>query len=432
MYLRSDCGLMPLGATGCYRQAVDNGTTAAEVPVPWSHRLTERHWVGLDAVVSFFLAATSIAAIYVQPPHAVKPELPHLHGAAWDAVRVLGVSAAAVALPFRRRRPETVLAICAVAMVLLVVIGFRGPILLTVPLAMYTVANRADRRTSRIALGLVAGGLSVAAITAVGGPGLGSAVTGAALTLIGWLAGENMKARRAYTRGVAERAAGREREREARIHRAAADERMRIARELHDVVAHTMSVIAVRSGVARAVLDSRPEEAGEALAIIEQTSRQALQEMRHLVGVLRQGEDPALGPADLGPAPGLADLTPLLEQVAQAGVTVTLDQEGRPRPLPPGIDLSAYRIIQEGLTNVVRHGGGGRARLRIRYQPADVEIEITNPVTANAGPTNGEGGHGLVGMRERVALYGGELRAGPTPEGFQVLARLPAEETAAS
>jgi signal transduction histidine kinase len=409
---------------------VDNGT-AADVPIPWSHRLTERDWMRMDIAFSFFLAALSIAAIYVQPSHVPKRELPHLHGVGWDTVRLVGVLTASIALPFRRRRPETVLAVCAAAAVLLIVIGFRGPILLTVPLAMYTVATRADRRTSRNALALVAGSLAVAAITAVGGPGLGSAVTGVALTLVGWLAGENMRARRAYTRGLAERAAEREREREARIHRAAADERMRIARELHDVVAHSMSVIAVRSGVARAVLDSRPEEAGEALAIIEQTSRQALQEMRHLVGVLRQGEDASLSPADLGPAPGLADLALLLEQIAQAGVTVTIEQEGQGRDLPPGIDLSAYRIIQEALTNVVRHGGGGRARLRIRYQPSDVEIEITNPVTINEEPTHAEGGHGLVGMRERVALYGGELRAGPSPDGFRVLARLPTQEAKA-
>jgi signal transduction histidine kinase len=411
---------------------VDNGTANADVPVPWSHRLTERDWVRMDVALSCFLAAVSLAAVFVTPTHLGPHELAGLRGAGWDIVRVVAVLTACVALPFRRRRPETVLAVCAVAAVLLVVIGFRGPVLVTVPFAMYTVATRVDRRTSRLALGLVAGGLAIGAVAAVGGPGLGSAVTGAALTGIGWLAGENMRARRAYTRGLAERAAERERNREERIRRAAADERMRIARELHDVVAHTMSVIAVRSGVARAVLDSRPEEAGQALAIIEQTSRQALQEMRHLVGVLRQGEDAPFGPGDLGPAPGLADLAPLLQQVAQAGVAVTVDQEGEPRALAPGIDLSAYRIIQEALTNVVRHAGAARARLRIRYGPSDVEIEITNPVAADRAPTNGEGGHGLVGMRERVALYGGELRAGPTPEGFQVVARLPADETAAS
>jgi signal transduction histidine kinase len=405
--------------------------TELEVPAPWGHRLTERDWVRMDIAVAFFLAATSIAAIYVHPSQPSNAELPRLHGAAWDTVRLLAVLTASIALPFRRRNPEPVLAICASSAVLVVVIGFRGPILLTVPFAMYTVATRDDRRRSRAALGIVAGGLALGAIAAVGGPGLGSAVTGAALTGLGWLAGENIQSRRAYARSRAERAAEREREREERIRAAAADERIRIARELHDVVAHTMSVIAVRSGVARAVLDTHPEEAAEALAIIEQTSRQALQEMRQLVGVLRQGEETAAGHAELGPAPGLNDLASLLQQVAQAGVTVTLEQEGQGRILPPGIDLSAYRIIQEALTNVVRHSGCGRARLRIRYHPEDVEIEITNPMASDRPVTSTEGGHGLVGMRERVALYGGDLRAGRTGNGFEVVARLPAAETAA-
>lgn len=421
-----------------YGQAVDDGRLAGpeDVPVPWSHRLTEQHWVRIDIGAAFFLGALSIAAIYAQPANGSGADLPRLHGAAWDTVRLVGVLAASIALPFRRRRPEIVLAVCATAAVLLVVIGFRGPILLTVPVAMYTVATQIDRQRSRLAVALVACGLSGGAIAAVGGPGLGSAVTGAALSGIGWLAGENVRARRAYARGLAERAAEREREREDRIRRATADERMRIARELHDVVAHTMSVIAVRSGVARAVLDTRPEQAGEALAIIEETSRQALQEMRQLVGVLRQSEDPALGPADLGPAdlgpaPGLADLTALLEQVAQAGVIVTVDQEGEQRLLATGIDVSAYRIIQEALTNVVRHAGTGRAHLRIRYGRGDIEIDITNPVDAQQPPASGEGGHGLVGMRERVALYGGDFQAGATPGGFRVVARLPVAEAPA-
>ncbi len=403
---------------------------AERVPIPWSHRLSDRDWVRVDVAVAIFFGAISIAAIAAHPTPGTRTELPRLHGAGWDTVRVLGVLAGSIALPFRRRRPEAVLAICAAGAVLLVVIGFRGPSLITVPLAMYTVATMVDRRRARLALGLVAGALAIGAIAAIGGPGFGSAVTGAALTGIGWLAGENVRGRRAYAQDVADRAAEREREREDRIRRAAADERMRIARELHDVVAHTMSVIAVRSGVARAVLDTRPEEAGEALAIIEQTSRQALQEMRHLVGVLRQGEDATVAPPELGPAPGLADLVPLLEQVAQAGVTVTVDQQGNQRALPPGIDLSAYRIIQEALTNVVRHAGTARAQLRITYGPSNIEIEITNPVAPGYGTGNGEGGHGLVGMRERVALYGGELTAGPTTHGFEVVARLPAEEVA--
>jgi signal transduction histidine kinase len=413
-----------------YRQDVDNDNPGGEVPVPWSHRITEKDWMLVDVVASILVAAASIAAIYLPGGKGGGPDLPRLHGAGWDTLRLVAVLAACGALPFRRRRPLAVLSVCAAASVLVIVIGFRGPVLVTVPLAMYSVAAQVDRRVSRAALGVVAGAMAIAAVAAVGGPGWGSAVTGPALAMIGWLAGENVRARRAYARGLAERAAEREREREARIRRAAADERMRIARELHDVVAHTMSVIAVRSGVARAVLDSHPEEAGEALAIIEQTSRQALQEMRHLVGALRQGDDAGDAGPDLAPSPGLDNLTPLLEQVAQAGVTVDVQQEGEPRPLPAGINLSAYRIIQEGLTNVVRHAGTRRAKLRICYGGDDLRIEITNPVASKAAPGGGDGGHGLVGMRERVALYGGELRAGPTADGFRVLARLPAEEVA--
>jgi signal transduction histidine kinase len=198
---------------------------------------------------------------------------------------------------------------------------------------------------------------------------------------------------------------------------------MRIARELHDVVAHTMSVIAVRSGVARAVLDSQPNEAREALVIIEETSRQALSEMRHLVGVLRQSED-----ADFAPAPGLDQLPHLLEQVAQAGVTVTTNQCGEVRRLPTGVELSAYRIIQEGLTNVVRHGVPGRATLEIRYRPTDVEIEITNPLRSpSPDRLSANTGHGLIGMRERVALYGGELIVDVSEQSnvFRLRARIP-------
>src|SRR5262249_45275008 len=159
---------------------------------------------------------------------------------------------------------------------------------------------------------------------------------------------------------------------------------------------------------------------------IEQTSRQALAEMRHLVGVLRQSGD-----TDFAPAPGLDQLPRLLEQFAQAGVAVAADKHGDSRRLPAGVELSAYRIIQEGLTNAVRHGAPGRATLQIRYHPTDVEIEITNPLRSpspGAQPTsNGPGGHGLIGMHERVALYGGELTAGANEQSnlFRLTARIP-------
>jgi signal transduction histidine kinase len=212
------------------------------------------------------------------------------------------------------------------------------------------------------------------------------------------------------------------------VSRALAGERAQIARDLHDIVAHAMSVIAVRSGVARMVIDSDPEQARDALAIIEITTRRALHEMRLLVGMLR---DPGDQPAELSPVPGLADLDRLLADTAVAGVSAELDVEGKVRPLPPAADLSAYRIVQEALTNVVRHAGPTHARVRIGYLPAELSIEVTDDGPRGQAPrpiARAGGGHGLIGMRERAALFGGKLEAGPYAGGFRVRASLPLEE----
>jgi signal transduction histidine kinase len=221
-----------------------------------------------------------------------------------------------------------------------------------------------------------------------------------------------------------ERARRLEAEREERDRQAVTDERLRIARELHDVVAHSMSVIAVQSGVANHVIDSRPAQARQALATIEATSRSALVELRRLLGVLRQGDDPV---ASLEPNPGMAEIGRLADQIRSAGVEVELKVEGEPGDLPPGVDLSAFRIAQEGLTNVLKHGGGV-ARMLVRYSPGAVAVEIADdgrPGAADEDPAEGTG-HGLIGMRERVAVFGGELTAGPVPGGgYRMAARLP-------
>jgi signal transduction histidine kinase len=271
--------------------------------------------------------------------------------------------------------------------------------------------------------------IEAGALAAAGGPDWSIAVLAPALAAVGWLAAENARARRTYVQGVVERAAERERE---QARRASADERVRIARELHDAVAHAMSIIAVRSGVARMVLDVRPDEAREALGIIEGTSRQALAEMRLLVGVLRDADTGGLQ-ADRGPAPGLASLPELVTHINEAGVSVGVRVEGEPRPLSPGVDLSAYRIVQEALTNVVRHAAPATAELTLRYRPCEVVIEITDngrtPLKTPPPARAGEGpGHGIAGMRERVAVYGGEMVAGPTASGFRVLAHIPTEQ----
>jgi signal transduction histidine kinase len=216
------------------------------------------------------------------------------------------------------------------------------------------------------------------------------------------------------------------RDRELAMREAVAAERAAIARELHDVVAHHMSVMVVQAGAARAVGESDPAAAADALRQIEASGRTGLAEMRRLLGILK-----AEGDGDgRTPQPGLADLGELLDSMRSTGLAVEAVVEGSPRPLPPGVDLSAYRIVQEALTNALRHAGGASARVVVRYEPDALELEIADD---GPGPPDGSapGGHGLIGMRERAQLFGGEFEAGPRPGGgFIVRARLPWESPA--
>ena len=218
-----------------------------------------------------------------------------------------------------------------------------------------------------------------------------------------------------------------EREQAEQARRAVVDERARIARELHDVVAHNVSVMVVQSGAARRTIERDPERAREVLTSVESTGRQALDEMRRLLGVLRT-EDEA---TDLrAPQPSVSHLDALVAQVCDAGLPVKLVVEGEPRPLSSGVDMSAYRIVQEALTNSLKHAGPAHAHVRVCFGDNDLRLEVTDDgrgIIADDPATNG-GGHGLVGMRERVALFGGRLEAGPrTGGGYIVTATLPLE-----
>jgi signal transduction histidine kinase len=242
-----------------------------------------------------------------------------------------------------------------------------------------------------------------------------------------WLAGWTLRRRRARWAELQARAERLEREREEEARRAVTEERVRIARELHDVIAHSMSVIAVQSAVGNHVIETQPAEARQALAAIEATSRSALTEMRRLLGVLRQDGEPR---GSLTPAPGLADLATLAGQVQDAGLKVWINVDGQRGPVPPGIDLSAYRIVQEALTNVIKHAAAASASVTIRYRPDSVTVEITDqgagPVPAQVPAPRAGSGHGIIGMRERVAVFGGEFAAGPGPDGgFRVRACFP-------
>jgi signal transduction histidine kinase len=245
---------------------------------------------------------------------------------------------------------------------------------------------------------------------------------------VAWLLGENLRSRRLRWEALQERARILEEQREDRAQQAVMEERLRIARELHDVVAHSMSVITVQAGVANHVIDRRPESAREALAMIETTSRAALVEMRRLLGVLRHDDEPT---PSLAPAPGLADVPRLVNDFVDAGLAVEVRVEGHDDGVPEGVDLSAFRIVQEGLTNVLRHGGPS-ARLDIGYPGMAVVIEICDDGRRPPVPsTAAEPGHGLIGMRERAAVFGGELSAGPRPEGgYRLAAMLPFADAA--
>lgn len=240
--------------------------------------------------------------------------------------------------------------------------------------------------------------------------------------VIAWLAGFAVRERVTQVEAAEERAAAAERQREAAARIAVAEERTRIARELHDVVAHAVSVMVLQVGAVRHDLPESLEADREALGRVEQAGRNALAEMRRLLGAMRSEGDEV----ELAPQPGLAALEPLLEHVTRAGLPAGLHVDGDPFPLPRGIDLSAYRIVQEGLTNALKHARATRVDVTIRYSPGEVGIEVRDD---GRGSTGSDGlGQGLVGVRERVKLYGGEMIAGRAAEGGFVLeARLPTE-----
>jgi signal transduction histidine kinase len=329
-------------------------------------------------------------------------------------------------LAARRRFPGVVLALCVASGLAVAALGL-SPIVLGVAIlvAVYSVAAYGTRWVSLA--GLAAAEIGSVAVQLTPGRFQAPTVVSNALVIgAAWLLGHFVGVRRAYTARLEERTAELEQAREELARRAVTEERLRLARELHDVVAHAMSVIAVQSGVGAHVASTQPEEAAKALAAIEATSRAALEELRRLLGVLRQDSEPQ---GDLTPVPGLADLETLLAEVSKAGLGVRLRVEGTPSPLPAGVDLSAYRIVQEALTNVVKHAGPARAQVTVGYRDREVTVEVTDDgrgVGALAGDGRAGVGHGLIGMRERVAAFGGDLEAGPRPGGgFRVAARLP-------
>jgi signal transduction histidine kinase len=342
------------------------------------------------------------------------------NGEAKPFVQVVYMLLAALPLVFRRRWPLEVLAW---TVALSIVSGYGPAYALPLLFALFNVAAVRGRRTGVAAAGLVLLTQLVAIDVHNGDLPFEALLARVAATGFALAAGLYVHTRHAYVEGLRDRAARAERERELLASQAVAEERVRIARELHDVVAHNVSLMVVQAQAVGAVSDDERERG--ALDQIAALGRQGLAEMHRMLGVLRPGEGTV--EADLAPQPGVGDLHELVDHARGAGLEVTLAVEGEPRPLPAGVDLSAYRIVQEALTNVVRHSGSRHADVTIRYEPRGLELSV---VDDGRGPSsNGDGGHGLVGMRERVALFGGELAAGPGPEGrgYAVHAVLPTE-----
>jgi signal transduction histidine kinase len=342
------------------------------------------------------------------------------------------VSALGTGLPlaWRRRLPVRMY----VAQIAFAILGARQPVtisLLATFIGLYSVAVYARQRWAApliVAVGALALFVRV--------PESSPTVPSWALELVGglaiWLAGNTVRENQARADVLAERARRLERERELVTQLALADERRRIARELHDVVAHSVGVMVVQAGAARTVLGTRPERAGEALLQVEATGREALAELRRLLGVLTEVDAPAGSPGlpghalgSLAPQPGLDELDRLAERLGSAGLPVEVHIRGQRRPLPPGLELCAYRVIQEALTNALKYARGARAEVTVAFGEQELGLEVLD---GGGAPLAGAGGsgRGLLGMRERVAAYGGELEAGRRPEGgFAVRARLP-------
>jgi signal transduction histidine kinase len=384
-----------------------------------------------DGLLAGLLAVVSLVALWYAWDECDRDCDP---GAAATAL----VLATTLPLVWRRRHPLTVSLVTGMATA---AYGFAHYPDLAMPIAvggvvgMYSVAAWGGRRAA-----LVSGWVAVAVVVIVMSlPRADADVVDAAfvsLALAGaWVLGDRARVQRALTAELQERAVRLERERAEEARRAVATERARIARELHDVVAHHVSMMVVQAEAGPVAVATEPSRAAGAFEAIAATGRQALVEMRRLLGVLRGDGDREEAPS-LAPQPGLAEVPDLAEQVGRAGLRVELVVEGREAALPPGIDLSAYRIVQEALTNALRHGGAGRARVLVRYGKHDLELRIENGAESASGrpPADPDrqdrrSGQGLVGMRERVSLFGGELHAGPEPNGgFTVEARLPIGE----
>ncbi|WP_328772198.1 sensor histidine kinase [Streptomyces sp. NBC_00286] len=388
-------------------------------------------WLRAHPLAADGALAAAVLAIMIVASFAAPEE--HGDGKTWgtqvpDALGVSLMTLAAVALVFRRRGPLPVLAVTGALTLLELVSGDpRTPVAMAAVVALYTVASATDRPTTwRVGL-LTMTVLTGVAMLAGSMPWYEQENIGIfAWTGMAAAAGDAVRSRRAFVHAIRERAERAERTREEEARRRVAEERLRIARDLHDVVAHHIALVNVQAGVAAHVMDKRPDQAKEALAHVREASRSALNELRATVGLLRQSGDPE---APTEPAPGLNRLDELVGTFRNAGLPVEVARTDEGTALPAAVDLAAYRIIQEALTNVQKHAGTeAKAEVSVVRVGPNVEITVLDngPGDDAEARLDKNGGHGLLGMRERVGALGGSCTAGPRyGGGFRVHAILP-------
>ncbi|MFD8895682.1 sensor histidine kinase [Streptomyces sp. NPDC059566] len=388
------------------------------------------HPLATDAVLAFGAFVAMVVGSFADPhgPHG-----PTFGTRTPEPFSLLLMLLGAAALVFRRRQPRAVLAVtCGLSLLELTTGEPRAPVAMCTVIALYTVAARTDRPTTwRIGL-LTMAGLTGVAMLAGPLPWYAQENIGIfAWTGMAAAAGDAVRSRRAFVDAIRERAERAERTRDEEARRRVAEERLRIARDLHDVVAHHIALVNVQAGVAAHVMDKRPDQAKEALAHVRDASRSALNELRATVGLLRQSGDPE---APTEPAPGLGVLDELVDTFRHAGlpVEVIVQLDGAAGPLPAAVDLAAYRVIQEALTNVRKHAGAGaKAEVSVVRVGPSVEVTVLDDggEAADAAPEPTDppgGGHGLLGMRERTGALGGTCFAGPRyGGGYRVHATLP-------
>jgi len=380
----------------------------------WLHALRHGHRHTDPAVAAILLAVVLVTTVTDVAPSGPGPGL----------AEAVAAAVACGSLVLRRRHPLLVLGVSTVAaeVYLALLKGEGGDLVLAAPLiALYTLAERSGRRPAIViggALVFVLGAVHVVIKPAswIGSENLALAALGALAVALG----EASRTRRAYLAEVEERAQRAERDRELEARARVTEERLRLARELHDAVGHQLALVSVQAGVADHVLESSPDAAREALRHVRAASRDALAELHATVGLLRAEDPDAASPP--APTVGLDALPALVAGLAGSGLEIEQHLEGEVRPLPPAIDLTAYRVIQEGLTNASRHGSGARVVLRVDHRPGELDIVVENAVRSGATARSGREGHGLTGMRERVTALGGTLEAGPDLRGSYRLA----------